>query len=635
MYSFDIFDTILSRRTETPKGVFDVMQSKIQSNVYCEEVSDRIKNNFSAIRVAAEINACIFFSEKEQVTLSEIYYVFSTMCACSVKLRDELKRLEIETERELLVPINSNINKIRKLLSSGEKVVLISDMYLSKSTIRSILISYDNIFNDIPIYVSSEENALKETGELYRIVREKEGANYKEWIHIGDNMVSDYLIPSQLGIKAQVWEKNNEEKKLIIEPSKTDDELKKILVDLSLNCKKGSELAGVYAAFLLYDYIRWIIEISKIKEIQVLGFIARDGYVLKKIADIIIETFKYEISTMYVYGSRMSWKGETEDKEYSINQYMHSLCDYENKTVAFIDMQASGKSFKRMEEICNLDAYYFCYIMLNEGTRQNNKWYVYNAWDNINNYIEVLCRAPHGVTLGYEKKENMWGPTLAPFEIGAEYLEEYNRYVETVSQITRSIIQYECKNNELKIYPNQKILLDYLLKNPKLIVADFIGEIIHDANNEETIKFAPKLSKEQLEKCLKYSSKYNGIYWDYSVKRLVEKDQSYFAGKISYDTEVELEKTKELVGKKVIIYGAGKNGKIIYEFNKYYKLFNTVAWVDVEWERINYPDVEIISLKEALKYDYDYIYISIYRKRDKIKQHLVECGVEEDKIILD
>ena len=44
------------------------------------------------------------------------------------------------------------------------------------------------------------------------------------------------------------------------------------------------------------------------KGIQKLFFIARDGYILKKIADILIEKYRYPIATVYLYGSRKAWR---------------------------------------------------------------------------------------------------------------------------------------------------------------------------------------------------------------------------------------------------------------------------------------------------------------------------------------
>ncbi|RAZ93687.1 hypothetical protein DK853_39000, partial [Klebsiella oxytoca] len=68
--------------------------------------------------------------------------------------------------------------------------------------IRHILCKVDEVFRDIPIYVSSDLGRTKGSGGLYQIVKELENAEYSDWVHFGDNMASDVVAASKLGIKA-------------------------------------------------------------------------------------------------------------------------------------------------------------------------------------------------------------------------------------------------------------------------------------------------------------------------------------------------------------------------------------------------------------------------------------------------
>ena len=58
----------------------------------------------------------------------------------------------------------------------------------------------------------------------------------------------------------------------------------------------------------MYPYVEWLLKESVQKGFQRLFFIARDGYVLKEIADIIIRRQGLEIETYYLYGSRKAWR---------------------------------------------------------------------------------------------------------------------------------------------------------------------------------------------------------------------------------------------------------------------------------------------------------------------------------------
>jgi len=72
----------------------------------------------------------------------------------------------------------------------------------------------------------------------------------------------------------------------------------------NLAVEVGSSLAGP----ILYPYINWVIDQSINREINRLYFVARDGWILKQIADLIIKLRKYPIRTYYIYGSRKAWR---------------------------------------------------------------------------------------------------------------------------------------------------------------------------------------------------------------------------------------------------------------------------------------------------------------------------------------
>ena len=70
MYSFDVFDTLITRRTITPRGVFLVMQKKLMDL----KTFAFIAKDFPMVRYEAEHNAEKFFFGKE-IDIYDIYYV--------------------------------------------------------------------------------------------------------------------------------------------------------------------------------------------------------------------------------------------------------------------------------------------------------------------------------------------------------------------------------------------------------------------------------------------------------------------------------------------------------------------------------------------------------------------------------
>lgn len=156
LYSFDIFDTLITRETATPVGVFALMQKELSQEKY-SYIDSHIKDNFFIFRTQVEkfLRAEKSYSGIEEITLDEIYSKISCNYNIDNKIADELKELEIKTEINVSVPINENIDKIKQLCNSNERVILISDMYLSEEIIRKILITHDDVFKSIPIYLSS------------------------------------------------------------------------------------------------------------------------------------------------------------------------------------------------------------------------------------------------------------------------------------------------------------------------------------------------------------------------------------------------------------------------------------------------------------------------------------------------
>ncbi len=313
MYSFDIFDTLITRKTATPTGIFAVMQNKLQEN-YIENIDSYIKNNFYYLRINAERMAH-FDKPTEEVTLEMIYSAIKTVGSISESQIEALMELEIQTEIDYSYPIVKNIELLKKLVYDGHKVILISDMYLDSSIIRKILLKHDEVFNDIPLYVSSDIGYCKHTGYLFDYVKLKENAAFNEWIHIGDNSKSDVLMPQKKGIEIQPYafcelmpiEKNALEKdesdyftQLNIGASRNA----RLTHDLDYSASVGSSIGGV----LFYQYALWIVNECINKGIDRLYFIARDGYIPKKIIDIIIEKRNLSIKTFYIYGSRRAWR---------------------------------------------------------------------------------------------------------------------------------------------------------------------------------------------------------------------------------------------------------------------------------------------------------------------------------------
>lgn len=309
MYSFDIFDTLITRSTCEPKGIFMLMQEKL---VKMKTFDSFFSANFYELRTGAEELArqVARVDGRQDVTIEEIYKALATTACITEIQQKELEMLEVETEHNNALGIARNIHLLKNLKDRGEHVVLISDMYLGEKNIRYILSGIDSLFTEIPIYVSSDYGKTKGAGGLYQIVKSKEKVSFSDWTHYGDNEYADIKSALDLGIKAIHLAPEN--------AAEYEQPQKDFYYQLSCGISKyirgfgngdtASEVGSSLAGSILYPYVSWVLKKSVELDIARLYFVARDGWILKQIADVIIQIRNYPVKTSYIYGSRKAWR---------------------------------------------------------------------------------------------------------------------------------------------------------------------------------------------------------------------------------------------------------------------------------------------------------------------------------------
>lgn len=327
LYSFDVFDTLITRTTATPFGIFAIMQQMLQDDKKWGEILPYTRNNFYELRINAERLARAKkngsdFEKRiqtnggfEDVTLEDIYHIFTFSNLLTDEQAEVIKKLEIETEIQSVVGIPRNIDIVKQLMTEGKRVIAISDMYHSSKTIKRMLLAADPIFENIDVYVSSEYSMTKGTGNLYRKVREIENIGFEHWHHTGDNKNGDYEVAKNLGITAELypisWRSRFED--FILNEKLNDGFVQQQVAfaknaRIQYNLRKTQAIGADLATFLLIPYVEFVIDNCIERNIKRLYFISRDGYVLKKIADIIIKERKLDITTKYIYSSRKAWR---------------------------------------------------------------------------------------------------------------------------------------------------------------------------------------------------------------------------------------------------------------------------------------------------------------------------------------
>lgn len=405
--SFDIFDTLLLRNIYKPTDIFKILEKEVLEKY---DIKD-----FFTIRINCEANSRTEKNNNE-TSLDEIYELIENK---TKEKMDYVKKREIELELEFITanPFMKEIFEYAKI--QNKNIILISDMYLPKDIVRKLLKKAD--YDDVPLYISCEYHANKGTTELYDLVCKKEKLNKNKWVHIGDNKYSDYEQAKKFGIDAILYDKVNTKDKLKEPKTIESSIIRGIQNNYVYNGKELSywEKFGVlYASPIYFGFTNWLFKLTKNEDN--LFFLARDGYIIKKIYDMFLNYEKSDIKTYYLYCSRKTFQLPAlldKSKDELINFLVPFIDDVEfNVSIADI-LKSLNLDFKNYKYELSI----FGFENENEIITKNNHYqakkffkYIYSdiEIDIINNRNKVIKYLKQEKVYDYEKINIMdigWG----------------------------------------------------------------------------------------------------------------------------------------------------------------------------------------------------------------------------------
>lgn len=283
--SFDVFDTLLVRFSYNPKNVFEILEKRHNKKFN--------KKNVYLDRIKAEENARKK-TQKKEITLEDIY---SSLIDYDEKEKKWLMEEEEKIEDSLLIP-NKEIKPIYNYcIEKNKKIIIESDMYLSKKFIMNSLKKNGFIFDEI--YVSSDTQTTKRDGSMYKYMLESNNISSNRIIHFGDSIKSDYIMAKKNGIYSILIKKYIKKNKKNTNVNDFEHLVnKKFEKPTNKYSKLGYEKLGLF----YLSYSQWIYTKLEENSINKVFFLSRDGYIMKKGFDILYE----EIQSNYLYVSRRS-----------------------------------------------------------------------------------------------------------------------------------------------------------------------------------------------------------------------------------------------------------------------------------------------------------------------------------------
>ena len=201
--SFDIFDTLITRKLYYPDDVFLLLNKRFEELVKTNIGFERIRKGAEARareKAWAEDSSC------QDITLDEIYSAMAEYYDIPLPAAEEMKKAEIEAELSLTVQRRAAKELFDTAIASGKEVILVSDMYLTEDVIEKMLkkAGYSGYKR---LFLSSSYRLTKHSGDLFKAVIRELGANGEDILHIGDTWNNDIEKPKQLGIETVFFPK--------------------------------------------------------------------------------------------------------------------------------------------------------------------------------------------------------------------------------------------------------------------------------------------------------------------------------------------------------------------------------------------------------------------------------------------
>lgn len=364
--SFDIFDTLITRPLYKPQHVFELMDGEFKKLV-------RTNVSFCKIRMDGEAAARKKFGienpEYQDVTLDEIYSEIEELYHLDRAVVDHLKK----KENYLEIQISKQRKSVKELYELAKdlqkKVIIVSDMYLTKDIIETILekngyTGYENL------YLSSDIRLTKNSGDLFKYVLNDLAVPGNKILHFGDTWENDFVNPGKLGIRTFLIPKTREVFENIIKGQETnrcatignwaaagtiqqnsykdsigygammavvankyfDNPYRTFNSETDFNA--DPYFVGYYPVGMhLYGFVKWLIEQGKMLGYKKLYFMSRDGYLPMLVYMKLAEKDGNAPKAEYLYSSRKALMPYIMNNAFDLYDYPTVIVNQSAKTM--------------------------------------------------------------------------------------------------------------------------------------------------------------------------------------------------------------------------------------------------------------------------------------------------------------
>ena len=305
--SFDLFDTLAIRNISSFEGVLKLVDARFR------EKGINIPN-FVNKRLKTEKELSFDNAPK----LGEIYSeVLKDVGEFSFSA-DELAGIEFDVDKNLIEARRDVVDLLNELVKKNKLIYITSDSYYTKEQISQIL-ERIGVASVTDVLISCEYGTSK-TGNLFEELKAVSGE--ADILHVGDDIVADIesakrhgintfqiysaaeLLELVGGLKLSETENSLSDQikvgmfvaNLFNSPFQFEDDEKRI------HAEDAKDVGYLFCAPMIMDFTKWFEEESKDAGNTNRWLCARDGYLLKRLYEIMFPSQKAE----YFYTSRIS-----------------------------------------------------------------------------------------------------------------------------------------------------------------------------------------------------------------------------------------------------------------------------------------------------------------------------------------
>ena len=310
--SFDVFDTVLTRRVGAPSAVAELLGARLQA----EDGSRVSAAAFASARgyVEAEVNNTL----RRHGSLTEIYERMAEVLNVPRSVAAGWALGEEALERELVVPLPGAAERVTAARADSDAVIFVSDTPHRVDLIRELLERAGLLRPEDRVFVSGGGPHSKSRGGLFTAVQQELGSDVR-CHHVGDDAWSDVAAARREG-----WSYERDTRGRLTRYEETLEQRSVVsgsVCSWMAGASRQARLEAVHRgvsptiadvasgvlAPMLTAYALWIIGQARQHRVERLYFVLRDGEVMLRAAQPLVERLAPDLELRYLYGSRQAW----------------------------------------------------------------------------------------------------------------------------------------------------------------------------------------------------------------------------------------------------------------------------------------------------------------------------------------